>query len=130
MAWLGRGLVEGAERDIVGALLARLHREVAAVVAGAADLRVGAEDRAGLLDVPVRLAEVNPVGAEPLGQRDAVVDDEGDVRVGADALQRLGEARQLMVFDVLDAKLEGGRNARARARPSSGLETRRQPLAG
>ena len=79
---------------------------MAAVVAGAADLRAGTEQRPRLADVAVALAEVHAVGAEALGQRHAVVDDEGDVGIGADALKRLGESRQLMLVDVLHAQLE------------------------
>ena len=72
----------------------------------------GPEQRPRLADVAVALAEMDAVGAEPLGERHAVVDDERDVGVGADALQRLGEARQLMLVDILDPQLEGGRDAR------------------
>ena len=57
----------------------------------------GPEDRARLARIAVGLAEMDPVGVEPLGQADAVVDDEGDVGVGADPLQRLGQPRQLML---------------------------------
>ena len=78
----------------------------------------GPEQRPRLADVAVALAEVHAVGAEPLGQRHAVVDDEGDVRVGADALQRLGEPRQLMLVHVLDPKLE----CRGEARLERGLQ--------
>ena len=49
---------------------------------------------------------MHPVGAEPLGQRDAVIDDERGVGVGADPLQRLGQPRQRMLVDALDAQLE------------------------
>ena len=49
---------------------------------------------------------MNAVGVDPLGQADAVVDDEGDVGVGADALQRLGEPRQLMLVDIFHPQLE------------------------
>ena len=84
---------------------------MAAVVAGLADLRRRAEQRARLADVAVALAEVDAVGTEPLGKRHAVVDDERHVRIGADALQRLGEPRELMLVDVLDAQLEGRRDA-------------------
>ena len=59
---------------------------------------------------------MHAVRAEPLGQRHAVVDDEGDVGVGADALQRLGEPRQLMLVDVLHAQLEGRGDARLQRR--------------
>ena len=111
MRRLGRGRIEGAERDIVRAGLARLHREMAAVVAGLADLRRRAEQRARLADVAVALAQVDAVGAEPLGQLHAVIDDERDIGIGADALQRLGEPRQLMLVDVLHAQLERRRDA-------------------
>ena len=65
---------------------------------------------------PSRLAEVDAVGAEPLGQRHAVVDDERDVGVGADPLQRLGEPRQLMLVDILDPQLERRDRAAAERR--------------
>src|SRR3569623_691134 len=103
---LGRGRVEGAEGDIVRPRLARFHREVAAVVTGHADLRLGAENRTRLARIAVVLAEMDTVRAEALGQRDAVVDDERHLAVGADALQRLGERRGLVLADVLDAELE------------------------
>ena len=76
-------------------------------MAGHADLhrRAQASARASR-GVAVALAEMHAVGAEPLGQADAVVDDERDVGVGADALQRLGQPRQLVLVDVLDAQLE------------------------
>ena len=78
---------------------------------------------------PSRLAEMDAVGAEPLRQRDAVVDDERDVGVGADALQRLGEPRQLVLVDVLDPQLERrDRPARSAALSRSGK--RRQRPAG
>ena len=78
----------GAERDIVGAGIACLHREVAAAVAGHADLRVEAEDAARLAGIAIVLPQMQPVGAEPFGERDIVVDDEGGVVRGADRLQR------------------------------------------
>ena len=76
----------------------------------------GPEQRPRLANVAVALAEMDAVGAEPLGQRHAVVDDERDVRVGADALQRLGEPRQLVLVDVLHAQLERGGDARLKRR--------------
>ncbi len=68
---------------------------------------------------------MHSVRAEPLGQRHAVVDDEGDVGVGAQALQRLGQPRQLMLGDVLDPQLEGARDPRL----ERGLEPVREPAA-
>lgn len=103
---LGRGREEGAERDIVGARLASLHGEVAAVVTGDADLRGRAEQQARRARVAVALAEMDAVGAEPLGQRHVVVDDEGDVAPGADRLQRPRQPRRLVLVDALHPELE------------------------
>jgi len=44
-----------------------------------------------IANIAVGLAQMNPVGPQPLRQRHAVVDDERDIRIRADALQRLGE---------------------------------------
>jgi len=85
---------------------------MAAVVAGLADLRGRTEQRPRLPNVSVALTKVDAVGTEALGERHAVVDDEGDVCVGADPLQGLGKPRELMFADVLDAQLEGGRDPR------------------
>ncbi len=104
---LRRRREEGAEGDIIGPRLPRRHRQMAAVVAGDPDLGGGAEQGARLARVAVLLAEMHPVGAEPLGQRHVVVDDEGDLMRFADPLQRLGEARRLMPVDLLDPELEG-----------------------
>jgi hypothetical protein len=79
---------------------------MAAVVTGSADLRAGPEQRPRFAHVAVRLAEMHPVRADPLGQSHAVVDDECDVGVGADALKRLGQPSELMLAHVLDAQLE------------------------
>ena len=73
-------------------------------------------------EIAVPLPQVHPVRAEPLGQAHVVIDDEGDVGIGADALERFGQARQLMLADILDPQLEGRGDARLapddRARPS------------
>ena len=60
---LGRGRIESAEGDIVRARLARIHRQVAAVVTCPADLRRRAEQRAGIANVAVALPEMHAVGA-------------------------------------------------------------------
>ena len=49
---------------------------------------------------------MHAIRAEPLGEAHAVVDDEGDARVRADALQRLRQPRELMLRNVLHAELE------------------------
>ena len=71
-----------------------------------ADLHVGAEQRARFACVVVVLPEVYAVGAEPLGEARAVVDDEGDVVLGADRLERFGELRGGVLVDALYAELE------------------------
>ena len=76
------------------------------VVTSPPDLRGRTEQGARLARVVVRLAEMDPVGAEPFGQPHAVVDDERDVMIGADLLQRLGEAGKAVFVDILDAQLE------------------------
>ena len=88
-------------------------------MAGPADLRGGAEQRPRLAHVAVTLAQMRPVGADPPGKRDRVVDDEGDLGIGADALQRLGEARERVFVHVFDAKLEGGGGPRLQRRLQS-----------
>ncbi len=55
---------------------------------------------------------MHSVSVEPLGERHAVVDDEGNIGVGADALQRLGQAGKLVLGDILHAELESRRDAR------------------
>src|SRR6187455_1525649 len=77
-----------------------------AIMTGLPDLRGRAEQRPRLPNVAVPLSEMDSVRAQPLGERDAVVDDEGNVRIGTDALQRLCKPSQLMLLDVLGAKLE------------------------
>src|SRR3546814_9145070 len=79
---------------VIGPRVAGLHREMAAVVAGDADLRRGAEQRARLARVAIVLPEMDAVGAEPFGEADAVVDDERHVARAADFPERLGKARR------------------------------------
>ena len=49
---------------------------------------------------------MHAIGAKPLRKAHAVVYYEGDFGVGADALQRFGQTRQLVLADILHAKLE------------------------
>ena len=100
--------IKGAESDIIGSRLPGLHGEMAAIVTGDPDLRVGAEQGPRLPNVAVLLSEMNAVGTEPSGQRDAVVDDEGDPGVRADALQWLCQSGDLVLGPVLHPQLEGG----------------------
>jgi hypothetical protein len=80
--------------------------QVAAVMTGDTDLHRRPQYGARLTGIAVALAEVDPVRAKALGKRDAVIDDEGGVGIGADALKRFGEPRQLMFFHAFDAQLE------------------------
>jgi len=89
---------------------------MAAVVAGPADLHIRTQKRARFADVAVGLAEVEAVGTEALGKRHAVVDDERHLIIGADSLQRFGEAGELVLFDVLHAQLKGARDPRLQGR--------------
>ena len=106
--FLGRSREERSESDIVRARFARFHREVAAVVAGHADLCVLAENFAGFARVAVVLTEMNAVCAQALGEANAVVDDERHVSIGAHPLKWRSQRRNSMVVDALQPKLEGG----------------------
>jgi len=64
---------------------------MATVVAGLADLRRWAEQSPRPFYVAIALAEMHAVRAEPLRQRNAVVEDERDIGIGANPLQRFGE---------------------------------------
>ena len=65
-------------------------------MAGDADLHLWAEDFAGLPRIAIALPQMHTVGAEPLRQRDAVVDDEGDVAIGAERLRSAVEAKPIV----------------------------------
>ena len=127
---LGRGRIESAERDIIRARLAasiarwRLSWQVLPICAeGPSSARASRMS-------PSLWPKMHAVGAEPLRERHAVVDDERHVSVGADALQRLGEPRQLVLVHVLDPQLERGGDARLQREPSDDPETRHQRPAG
>jgi len=109
---LGRGRVEGAEGDIIGTGFARLHRQMPTVVAGPADLCRRSKQGPRFANVAILLAEMDAIGAEPLGQRHAVVDDECGTGVGAEPLQGLGQAGKLMLADVFHAHLESSHRPR------------------
>src|SRR5215210_1486515 len=55
----------------------------------------------------VLLAEMHSIGTQPLGEGHAVIDNEGNPGVRADALQGLCKTRELMLRNVLHAELEG-----------------------
>ena len=79
---------------------------MAAIMTGDADLRLRTEERPRLLNIAVLLPEMHAIGAEALRKAHAVVDDERDAGVRADALERLGQPSDLMLGDVLHPQLE------------------------
>ncbi len=106
MRFLGRGGIEGAERDIVRPRLARFHRKVTAVMAGHADLHFWPQYLARLSRVAVPLPQMHAIRAQPLGQRDAVVDDKGDLPLRAQLLQRLGREGDRVLIQALQPQLK------------------------
>lgn len=93
---------------------------MAAVVTGLADLRGRTEQRPRFADVAIALTKVDAVGAETPGERHTVIDDECDLGVGADTLERLGKPGERMLIHVLDPQLERRGDPR--------LERRLQPV--
>ena len=75
-------------------------------MAGDADLRLSAKRLARLAHAAVALPQVHAIGFQSLRQRNAVVDDEGDVVLRADRLQRRRQSRSLVLVYVLYPKLE------------------------
>lgn len=99
---------ERAKGDVIGTVFARFHRKMAAIVAGDTDLRVGPEDRPRVARVAVMLPKMDAVGTQPFGQPDTVVDDERDIQIGTNSLNRSGQSSNGMVVDALQPKLESG----------------------
>lgn len=83
-----------------------------AVVAGSADLGRGTKERTSRAYIAVTLAKMNTISADALGKGHAVVDDESDIEVRADPLERLCKPRNLILLDVFQAKLESCCNTR------------------
>jgi hypothetical protein len=108
LGFLGGGREESAESDVIGPGLTRAHRQMAAVVAGDADLRVRPEAVAGFARVAIILPQVDAIGVEALGEADRIVDDKGHLTLGADRLKRGGQSGGGMLVQPFDAELEGG----------------------
>lgn len=125
LALLGGAGEECAEGDIVRTGLAGLHREVPTGVAGDADLRFPTESLARLANIAIALPEVNPIGMQPLGERNRVVHDEGTVLRRANLLERRGQSCRLMLIDPLHPELE----CRNRSGSQSALEPLRETAA-
>ena len=81
---------------------------MAAVVTGHADLHLGTKLLARLARVAIFLPQMDPIGVQPLGKADAVIDDEGDLALGTERLDRPGERGDGMIVDPFEAQLEGG----------------------
>src|SRR5690606_24980323 len=116
------GRKECAERDIIGARLPCLHRQMAAVVAGHADLSGGTKQSPRFAGIAVALAEMDSIGSNPLRQAHVVVDDEGDIPLGTDLLQWLGKPGGLVLVDSLHPELEGGDGSALQGDPQPGGE--------
>ncbi|KAG5718287.1 hypothetical protein E4T56_gene15445, partial [Termitomyces sp. T112] len=95
---------------IIGPGLARFERQMAAVMTGHADLGIAAQFFARDLHIAVLrhivLPQMHAIGIQALGQRDRIVDDEGDFPLGADRLQGGGQTRGGVIVDVLHAELK------------------------
>jgi hypothetical protein len=103
---LGVGREEGSECDVIGTRLARLHREVTAVVASDADLGGGSEQPPRFARIAVSLTEMDTVGAAGFRQVHSVVEDERNIGAPADRHQPFGRAEDLLVGSVLHSELE------------------------
>jgi hypothetical protein len=79
-----------------------------AVIAGDADLRIGAKAFARLARVAVFLPQMHAIGIQTLGQADRIIDDEGHLIGSADLLKRHGQRRRGMFVHALHAELESG----------------------
>ncbi len=119
----GRGREEGAEGDVVGAVLAGLHGEVAAGVAGDAQGEAG-QELAGVGGRRVGLADMGAVAARSGGEVGAVVEQEGDAAGLDDRAQGVDGAAPGVVGRVLQAELDcrprRRRRGRRRACPRTG----------
>jgi hypothetical protein len=85
---------------------------VPTVMAGDPDLRLGPKQRPPWPNVSILLAQMDAIGADPLRQLHAVVNDESHASVATNSLERLGDRRKLVFGDVLHSKLEGDRKPR------------------
>jgi hypothetical protein len=93
--------------NIIRASLSRLHREVTAIMAGNANLRLTAQNLARLTRIAIILAQMHAIRTQTLGERNAVIDDEGNVALGTNHLQRLCRARNGVIVQPLQPQLKG-----------------------
>src|SRR3546814_5643741 len=72
---LGRRRIKGSKSDIVRPRLARFHGKVPARVTRHADLRLRSQQAARVSGIAIVLPQMHAIGAQPLRERDVVVDD-------------------------------------------------------
>ena len=106
--FLRGGGEEGAEGHVVRAILAGLHGEVSAVVAGDAEGEGWADKGACFAGRGIGLADVDAVGAGLQDKVGAVVEEEGDAARLGDREKGVDGAAPVVVVGFLEAKLDGG----------------------
>src|SRR3546814_3978083 len=72
----------------------RFHGKVPARVKRHADLRLRSQQAARVSGIAIVLPQMHAIGAQPLRERDVVVDDKRHVVGRAEGLQRLGKPRR------------------------------------
>jgi hypothetical protein len=103
---LGSGGIKSTKSNIIRPCLSRFKRQMAATVAGNADLDLWPQIRTRFAQIAVLLAQMDPVRSEPLGQADRIIDDESHITRLAYPLERLCKDRRCMIVHAFDAKLE------------------------
>ena len=106
--FLGRAGKEGAEGHVIRAVLAGLHRQVAAVLAGHAQRQARSDQLAGLCGGSVLLADMHAVAAGSHDQVGTVVQQEGHAARLRHRAQRVDRTPPGGVGLVLQAELNGG----------------------
>src|SRR3546814_2391304 len=71
----------------------RFHGKVPARVTRHADLRLRSQQAARVSGIAIVLPQMHAIGAQPLRERDVVVDDKRHIVGRAEGLQRLGKPR-------------------------------------
>ena len=77
-------------------------------VAGDADLGLHAQRIARFIDCPVILPQMHTIRLQSFGERDVIIDDEGDLVLGTHGAKRFAERGSLVLAQAFDPKLEGG----------------------
>ena len=117
---------EGAERHVVGAVLARLHGEIAATLAGDAERCLRTDQRPRLARRDVLLPDMDAIAAGGAHQVGAVVQQERNATRLCHRAQRVDGAPPVVLGDVLQPQLH---RRDCRIRPGgwpAGIQRRRQ----